>query len=132
MKNQKRKPRAKVQKLRNKADGLWGKIILGTAKNGMCEVCGTNSAVHPHHYIPKSVCGGLRLNISNGVPLCARCHLLIHLQSDPEITIKIKEKRGKKWYDNLLAEKKKIRHSFLGIKYYEKKIKELEEILNKK
>ena len=131
MKNSKRKSKTKAQKLKSKADQLWSKIILNSAKNGKCEVC-NNTAVDPHHFFSKGSVSSLRHNLSNGIPLCRSCHMKIHFRSDPTIVLKIVEGRGGQWYDALLKEKRKIRHSFFGVKYYEEKIKELEEILNKK
>ena len=131
MKKTKKKQKTKAQKLRDDADKLWSKIILNSAENGMCEVCG-NLAHDPHHFFGKGSAGSLRLNLNNGIPLCRGCHMGIHLRNDPTIIVKIIEGRGGQWYDDLLKEKRKIRHSFFGVKYYEKKIKELEKILNKK
>ena len=119
-----RRKKTKLQKLRDRADGLWKEFIF--KKYGdRCVVCG-KPAVHPHHFYPKGLYGHLRYSLRNGVPLCFHCHFSRHHKGDPKINQKIIEVRGKRWY-NKLTDKAYVRpqYSYQTVGYYEKTIQVL-------
>lgn len=110
----------KKKRLRSKADKLaYEKYIKPT-----CEICG-QKATQLHHYYPKSVYNHLRYESENLVSLCMACHFRL-THCDKRWEDKIREARGEKWFAGL---KKKAENrpssSYLTVKYYEDKIKEL-------
>jgi len=50
----------------------------------------------------------------------------IHFRNDPRIIEAIIKKRGRKWYKDLEKKSREKRASFTTVKYYEKKIQELQ------
>ena len=118
----------KKKKLRIEADKLWRLAVY--KKYGLkCEVCG-KKATEPHHFFPKSLYGHLRYNIENGVPLCHRCHFSRHHQGDPIISMIIRNKRGRLWYEELLKKaQNRPKSSYITVKWYKEKINYLTEYL---
>lgn len=112
----------KKRRLRAKADKLW-QIAVIEEWGDKCEVDGKLSGP-PHHFIPKSLSNNLRYDIKNGVPLCVGCHFVHHHKGDPEISIAIVKKRGKKWL-NYLKRKRRIKIK-ATIGWYQENIKRLE------
>lgn len=116
--------------LRKKADTLFSKACF-KKWGDLCTACG-RPATATHHFFPKSGSAYLRYNPKNGVPLCYGCHIIkIHTQGDPETLEKIKQTRGKEWYEELKALKKKglEAKSLNTITYYKEVIKTLEDYL---
>lgn len=66
----------KVQHL----DRLWSQAVKETA-NFQCEVCGRLHRIQSHHIISRNKYV-LRFDLSNGVCLCSRCHLMAHHDPD--------------------------------------------------
>jgi len=94
----------KRRRLQKKADKALQEYIR--QKYPKCFICGKKSSVG-HHFFPKSTASALRYNLNNIIPLCHSCHFSIHQKSDPRATIYIKEKKGSKWYKNLINLKNK-------------------------
>ena len=64
--------------------------------------CGL-SATEIHHYIPVSVCLGMRYFVPNGVPICRKCHSLLKFNQGSEIDAKIILTRGDFWLAEIVA-----------------------------
>ena len=114
--------KSKKKRLRDKADNLWFKKYLKTS----CEVCGQSDVLQGHHYFYKGSYGHLRYNKENHITLCRGCHFVLHHQDPKKVEEKIKEARGKSWYNKLKkqAQKPPINYQ-TTIGYYETAIKEL-------
>jgi 5-methylcytosine-specific restriction endonuclease McrA len=116
-----------IKSLKTKADKLW--FQKGKEKWGdYCLICGKTGLVAKivgHHFYPKSLYGYLRHDINNFINICWSCHSRFHSTGNPEIIEKIKEKRGKKWFEELTKESKNKLIS-VGVNYYQEKIKQLE------
>lgn len=102
----------KLSYYRNKADKAMQEHYR--AKNLACEYCG-KPAQTMHHFFPKSRASALRYHEPNLIPICNGCHFAHH-NGDPRIHAKIIEKRGMKWYKDLLKKKEEITKANQG--YY--------------
>jgi 5-methylcytosine-specific restriction endonuclease McrA len=92
------------QKLRNQADRLYQEYVLNNHKK--CLLCGNVCEVG-HHFIRKANCLATRYFKLNLIPLCQKCHCLIHTQ--PAIpNARILQIMGDKWFDKLLKKRKEI------------------------
>ena len=109
------------QRLRGSADKLWYIALL----KDRCEVC-NKPAQQVHHFFPKGQYGHLRYLEANGISLCMGCHFSHHHKGDPLIHDTIKEKRGKKWFDNLKKEALKRPANYLTTDFYKQVISTLE------
>ncbi len=110
------------KRLRNKADTLLQARLKDIYIR--CLLCGGGPVVG-HHFINKANSLALRYDWNNLVPLCQRCHLLIHTQ--PAIpTAKIAQIKGAKW----LAYLEKIKRVLIkdNLKFYENAIKKYENL----
>lgn len=116
----------KVKRKRREADKMWKRAVY-EEWGELCEVCG-GPASDPHHFVPKSLSGALRLDIKNGVPLCRKCHFAHHHKGDPDIHVEIINKRGEDWYDYLQDHRRDDVTTSLS--FYEEKMEKLKEILN--
>ncbi len=110
-----------IKTLRNKADRLYQE--LGRLLAYRCEICGGQYSCR-HHYFPKSMCSNLRYDIDNGIAICQKCHFQHH-NGNPTIHKTVEQKRGDKWYQELLI--KKNTYVKTDKNFYEEKIKELQE-----
>lgn len=116
--------------LAKQLDDMWRDKIL--AENDYrCRICGQEAGV-VHHFIRKSRSFILRYNPDNLIPLCAKCHSLIHCFGQESIMTGILiGKQGQEWFDKLLKIKQQpIQSSIRTKKYLEEKLKELNEIKN--
>lgn len=96
-----------IKTLEKTAGRLW-KEACYVKWGDNCTCCGAQATVF-HHFVPKSISNNLRYDVLNGVPVCQRCHYLIHFTHD---TLKrryledaIIKKRGKKWITYISKEK---------------------------
>jgi 5-methylcytosine-specific restriction endonuclease McrA len=105
----------KKAKLRKKCDKLIQEAGRKTYKK--CLVCGKPVSCL-HHFYPKSTCSALRYDWSNLIPICNGCHFSHH-NGNPEIHIKVIEKKGNDWLESLRAKK---RNAFIKttLEYYKK------------
>ncbi len=65
--------KTKAQKRRaiiNKCDKLWSELIRSVGK---CEICGATEKLQAHHLIDREY-SQYRLDLDNGICLCAKCH----------------------------------------------------------
>ena len=92
-----------------------------------CLVCGGPNQVG-HHYQTKQSSSYLRYDFNNLIPLCNSCHFKHHIMFDPYIAFTIVKKMGKKWAENIEADRRKPVKT--GITYYQQKCEEFEKILN--
>lgn len=111
---------SKITRLRHKADKLFQ--IKGLASNKFCLVCGSLAQVI-HHFFPKSIASSLRYYLPNGIPLCNRCHFVLH-NGDPTVPAKILEVKGEGWLNDLIKKRKEVVQTTVG--YFEDTIKNLE------
>ena len=114
----------KKRKLTLQLEKKWFNICMDKA-NGQCELCG-KPAVQVHHFFPKGSYGYLRFNVENGVALCQKCHLSIHLRHAP-LEVEIVKKRGQKWYDRLKGIADSAPPSYYTLGWLESIKKELDE-----
>lgn len=65
---------AEIQRLRDKNDALWSKIIR--TKFPKCIMCGSKENLQAHHCIvTKGRSSATRWDLNNGVTLCYKCHI---------------------------------------------------------
>jgi 5-methylcytosine-specific restriction protein A len=69
-------------------DGQWKALSERyRASNPLCEVCEiqgrTKAADHVHHIVPVSVDPGRRLDVTNLIAVCERCHVEVEGKDDP-------------------------------------------------
>ncbi|MBT3206928.1 MAG: hypothetical protein HN704_18320 [Bacteroidetes bacterium] len=120
-----------MKKIDNLLDSAWSLLIKLRADN-KCEKCYKITYLNSHHIFSRSN-KSVRWNIDNGVCLCAGCHALKNdsAHKDP-LTFGewIKNKRGEKWYQNLMIRA----HSVGKLHVFEKEIilKELQKEINEK
>lgn len=95
-----------------------------------CEVCGGNWRLIIHHFISRRQAKFLTYEPLNWIILCANCHFGHEIKKDPRIAATIIEKKGKKWYNNLmkLYEKGKGMRSYYGIFWLEQQIKKIKDL----
>jgi 5-methylcytosine-specific restriction endonuclease McrA len=121
--------KASIKTLRIKADTAFSKACF-RKWGDKCLVCG-KEATQVHHFVPKSISAYLRYNVLNGITLCYYCHIIrIHRQGDPLVYEAIIKKRGQAWFKKLkkLKVEGEKKGGYLNANYYQKKIKELNEI----
>ena len=56
----------------------WSRAVR--ERDEKCRHCGTDQDLHAHHVLPKHSHPDLRLDLSNGITLCYRCHKREHEQ----------------------------------------------------
>lgn len=108
----KRKKRDKLpatKTMRNKCDKLLTPIIK--LKHPHCflraaEMCAGETQV-AHHHVLKSKSSRLRYEIDNLIPLCNRCHALLHSHETYWSSV-IVEKKGMDWWLDLKAKKDEL------------------------
>ena len=113
--------RSKKQKLRSQADKLFFQRCI--EKTPFCIICG-KLAQQVHHFFPKGSFGYLRYNLNNGVSLCMGCHFILH-HKDPTLSVRIVEKKGKRWYNKLKSQADEKHYSFQTIKWYQDNLEKL-------
>jgi len=52
-------------------------------RDGKCVKCGRSEDLHAHHIKPKATHPELKLEVSNGMTLCYKCHKLEHERKRP-------------------------------------------------
>jgi hypothetical protein len=113
----------KKKSLRNKADKLlqlWVKINYTSC------LLDDNRVDVGHHFFTKKSSNALRYYLPNIIPLCKRCHCLVHAQ--PHLVVpKICFIKGQDWYDDLI----KVKQEYIkeNIAWYQSHIDELEEMV---
>ena len=120
------------QKLYKKLDTLWSLLVR---KDCVCELCGYEGKYKGKmkkfdaHHIKKRGNLSTRWDLNNGVCLCKGCHRFkVHMDTFTVAILidKLKKKRGKKWYEDLVKKTNKI------VKYSTSDLEELVEKLEKK
>ena len=109
--------------LRNKADKLLQEYIRKKYGTILCYNCGTRLVEVGHHFVYKSASTALRYYLPNIIPLCTKCHCLVHAQPhlvEPRICFLM----GPAWYEDLMTEKR--RQIKANKSWYEMHIKTLE------
>lgn len=94
--------------LSKKLDTAWSKKIR---QYGCCEVCGKTKPLNAHHFHGRRV-RSTRWELDNGFCLCVGCHkystdLSAH-ETPACFTFWAIERRGQKWFDDLLIKKNTI------------------------
>jgi len=69
-----------------------------------CQCCG-DSANDVHHFISRTRCLGLKYSVNNLLPLCRKCHSLIHFGDHSAIDGQIVFRLGKRWFDQLIKQR---------------------------
>jgi len=98
-----KKPRQKLIKKLEKQNKAKFEIEVYEKYGNKC-FCGL-SATEIHHYIPVSVCLGMRYFVPNGVPICRKCHSLLKFNQGSEIDAKIILTRGENWLKDILTKR---------------------------
>jgi hypothetical protein len=75
-----------------------------------CVICGRKAELR-HHHILKSKCNRLRYDERNLIPLCSRCHCLVHgsFRASSGQGYLLDEyilKKGKRWHDYLMRKQR--------------------------
>lgn len=113
-------------KIRNKADKLLQDYIRLKYKNVLCYGCGERKVEVGHHYITKANSNALRYYEKNIVPLCKKCHCLVHAQPhliEPKICFLL----GEEWYNDLLEVKRQGVKANLS--WYQDRLEEIERLI---
>lgn len=113
----------KKKKLKREVDKDWQ--LKGMEEWGKMCFCG-NPAAYCHHFFYKSSYPALRYERLNAIPICPRCHTLIHARDPKELNDKIISHRGKEWYDHLKHEAQTRPLPQRNLAYYEKIKQELQ------
>ena len=88
-----------------------------------CLIC-DNPPSCMHHYILKSQSNYLRYDERNLVPICSKCHTLLHRCGDPRINQQIIKIKGHEWADTLEEDRRKyFKDTLENLKELEKKWK---------
>jgi len=121
--------KSKKSQLKDKAEHLMYELAF-KLYGSKCENCNGSWRLVVHHFIPRRLCKALTYELFNWIILCANCHFAHHTKSNPQIHIKILEKRGKKWLKKLnkLYEKAKKLTSYYGVDWLEKQINKMQEL----
>lgn len=101
---------------------------LNRKMNKKCLICSSPCEVG-HHFVRKSNSSFLRYDLRNIIPLCNRCHCSYHLREDESFNIKIRDIKGKEWYESI--EKDKNNYHKVNVAMYEGVKIRLEYELNK-
>ena len=118
------------RKLQIENDALWKEVCLGLWGD-KCLVDG-RSPITFHHFVPKSRNGLLVSDEQNGVPLCSKCHWLIHFGSPAEvyrIVHAIREAKEPDWCKYIDRKEKIHKSSFKTIKWLRAENKRLKKLL---
>jgi 5-methylcytosine-specific restriction endonuclease McrA len=99
-----------IKKYQHKCDKFLQEI--GRQVYTRCLVCNADYSCL-HHFVHKSQSTALRYDWTNCIPLCAKCHSLIHIGQNELITANIVVFKGSGW----LAELEKKKKEGLGGKY---------------
>lgn len=133
----KRKPTVKKKKtklppyrtVRNKCDKLLTPIIKEMHPYcflQMAENCEKYTQV-AHHHVLKSKCTALRYEIENLIPLCNRCHMLLHSHETFYSSV-IVERKGLEWWEKL--KKRKNEEVKADVHFYLENLERLQKIYN--
>lgn len=119
-----------TSKLQKKCDSYLTPIVK--AQSPCCESCGQPTQVG-HHWVEKSRSARLRYEIENIIPLCHKCHFLIHnrfgsnIVGSLDVANIIIKKRGKAWFNRLNKMSREIIKTNKA--YYEGELERLQNIL---
>lgn len=97
----------KATTVRNKADALLTPIIKALHPHCLlrgAENCAGLTQV-AHHHVHKSSSSRLRYELSNLIPLCNACHILLH-GNESYWGSRVTQLRGMDWFDELQALRK--------------------------
>ena len=67
----------KQRRRNHHSDSWWVRTVKERAAHS-CELCGSTENPHSHHIIPYSEAEEYRLDLANGICLCAKCHRKVH------------------------------------------------------
>ena len=99
----------KIKTIRNKCDKLLTPIIKAMHPHCIlreAKMCAGFTEV-AHHHILKSKCTALRYELDNLIPLCTRCHMLLHSHESYYSSILV-QRKGVEWFESLEAQKNKL------------------------
>gem|GEM_PF-1225468 len=108
----KKKVRSKlptVKSMRNKCDKLLTPIVKAMHPNCMlqkAQLC-EGMTQCAHHHILKSKSTALRYELENLIPLCNRCHMLLHSHESYYSSILV-QRKGLEWFESLENKKEAI------------------------
>lgn len=115
------------KRLRKECFKLLGEISFKREPN--CVICGKR-ATDPHHFIKRSLCKHLQLDLDNIVSLCRGCHSRLEWTGDPEMNAKIEARRPKGWAEGLYKKRRQVKSGMWTLAYLEEKKKELDATMN--
>lgn len=116
-----------LKSLKTKTDKVLTPYIV--KKHPRCLLCRRNSKV-AHHHVRKSRCAALRYEEINLIPLCQRCHFVLH-KNESYWASKIVVIKGVLWFkklDTIRKNKVKFSRTFYEkvISKYTKKTKRMD------
>jgi len=91
--------RMSFKTLQSQALKLWHDISMKQHKY-ICQSCGS-IATQAHHFFFKGSFPHLKYELLNGVPLCMKCHYLLHTRDSKLIEKQIINNKGLKWHKKL-------------------------------
>jgi hypothetical protein len=100
-----------LARMKNKCVSLAIKLYV--EKHPDCELCGKRAST-AHHYILQSRSNYLRCDKRNLVAICRSCHYKLHQYNEAEYATQLYNQRGKKWYEDLMADKHKTIKDTIG------------------
>jgi 5-methylcytosine-specific restriction endonuclease McrA len=109
----------RISRLQKKLDRLIQLYFVPKFPN--CYLC-PNETSEMHHFIQKKQSTALRYDPINLIPLCKSCHCRLHKSDYSVMSIKIKEYKGDKWFNDILRKRNLIVKRNLE---YEEKLKKL-------
>jgi 5-methylcytosine-specific restriction endonuclease McrA len=105
-----KKKKSTKQKITKKLDELWSLLVRDKC---VCELCGHKGDIKEFdaHHIKKRGNLSTRWDLNNGVCLCKGCHRFkVHMDTFTVALLidKLKNERGKEWYDELIKKTNQI------------------------
>ena len=118
------------RRLQIENEQLWKDVCLGLWGD-RCLVDG-RSPVTFHHFVPRSRNGLLIYDEQNGIPLCQKCHFLIHFGSPAEvyrIVHAIREAKESDWCKYIDKKERIHKSRFKTIKWLKAEGEKLQNLL---
>jgi len=98
------------QKLTDKLDKLWSLKVREKCQCEWCDRIGDIKTFDAHHLRGRGSYS-TRWDLDNGVCLCSGCHRFrVHMDTliASQLVEKLKKKRGKAWYPNLVKKSNRV------------------------
>jgi len=113
-------------------EGLWHEGCM-EMWGDRCAVCNGQANTF-HHFVPRSRSLRLKYDVMNGVPVCQKCHSILHYITKNPLDVyraveTIKQKRGQEWVD-YIEKAKEEKGNFRSIKFLTEQRNKIKDYLN--